>query len=164
MYTAPKKNLIYTFSDWPSWKASRQAKLYIYYFCEQNNSPNFDNEGKMTPLHDILLKEMQRVTLFSDRRPLTNFKTNEQHLAPVSHRVLTQEESKIYTYLLYGPKSPACGVLWRRKLWKRETEMATRGATTRRAAVRHRANWRWRIRQCEKTYSHSVKTSRSTKK
>ena len=56
--------MIYTFSDWPSWEASRQAKWYIYYFCEQNNSPIFDNEGKMTPLPDILLKEMQRVTLF----------------------------------------------------------------------------------------------------
>ena len=81
-------------------------------FFKQNNSPNFDDEGKMTPLLDILLKEMQRVTLFSDRRPPTNFKTNEQHMAAVSHRVLNQEESKIYTYLPYGPQpSPACGVL-----------------------------------------------------
>ena len=59
-----RKKIIYTFSDRPSWEASRQAKLHIYRFCEINNLPNFDNEGKVTPLLSILLKEMQRVTLF----------------------------------------------------------------------------------------------------
>ena len=56
--------MIDTFSDQPSWEAWRQAKLDIYHFCEQNNLPNFGNEGKVALLPSILLQEMQHVAPF----------------------------------------------------------------------------------------------------
>ena len=70
-YIAHKK-LIYNFSDRPSLEASRQAKLLICHFCEQNNSPNFDNEGKVTPQPDILIRDAAW-DFISNRRPPTNF-------------------------------------------------------------------------------------------
>ena len=156
--------MIYTFSDRPSLKASRQSKLHIYHFCEVNNPPNFENEGKVTPLLGILLKEVQRVHLFQIGGHQRTFKLTNDLWQPCPTLCWPKRVENVHSPKLYGPKpSPACGVPWRRKLRKRKTEMATRAATTRRAAVTHRASWRWSIRQCEEDYNHSVKTSRFTK-
>ena len=91
----------------------------------------------------------RRAWLHSDCRPPTNFQPNERHMAAVSDLMSTRKRvENVHSPTL---RTKAEASWWRTsrprwwKLRKRQTETATRAATsTKRAALRHGANLRWK--------------------